>query len=161
MLSLAVPTSAPAPTEGDDEATTESAERDGRSIYVGNVRAAKPCHHPPACALHTPRVSSSSVAAAALLRRQPRSHRGRELRCSASDERRRLIHGTHTPFHRRLSPSPAVLRGTVDFTRAPRALPRLQVDYSVTPEDLQEHFESAGVIEKITIPTDVFKSPKG
>jgi len=35
------------------------------------------------------------------------------------------------------------------------------VDYSVTPEDLQEHFESAGVIEKITIPTDVFKSPKG
>ena len=37
-----------------------------------------------------------------------------------------------------------------------------QVDYSVTPEDLQELFEtSAGTVEKITIPTDKFKHPKG
>jgi RNA recognition motif-containing protein len=40
-------------------------------------------------------------------------------------------------------------------------LPSIQVDYSVTPEDLQEHFEPAGSVEKITIPTDKFKNPKG
>eukprot|EP00962_Isochrysis_galbana_P009313 scaffold2609_cov123-Isochrysis_galbana.AAC.5 len=43
----------------------------------------------------------------------------------------------------------------------PVCLPSIQVDYSVTPEDLQEHFEPAGSVEKITIPTDKFKNPKG
>jgi polyadenylate-binding protein 2 len=35
------------------------------------------------------------------------------------------------------------------------------VDYSSTPEELQEHFKACGVINRITILCDKFGNPKG
>ena len=35
------------------------------------------------------------------------------------------------------------------------------VDYSATPEELQEHFASCGMVNRVTILCDRFKNPKG
>lgn len=37
----------------------------------------------------------------------------------------------------------------------------LQVDYSCTSEEVQQHFQSCGTINRITIRTDKFGQPKG
>lgn len=37
----------------------------------------------------------------------------------------------------------------------------LQVDYSCTPEEVQQHFQSCGTVNRITIRTDKFGQPKG
>ena len=39
--------------------------------------------------------------------------------------------------------------------------PALQVDYSATPEELQELFASCGTVNRITILCDKFRNPKG
>lgn len=36
-----------------------------------------------------------------------------------------------------------------------------QVDYEVTPEELQAHFASCGTINRVTILCDKFGQPKG
>ena len=36
-----------------------------------------------------------------------------------------------------------------------------QVDYAVTPEQLQSHFASCGTVNRVTIMTDKFNNPKG
>lgn len=36
-----------------------------------------------------------------------------------------------------------------------------QVDYSCTPEEVQQHFQSCGTVNRITIRTDKFGQPKG
>lgn len=36
-----------------------------------------------------------------------------------------------------------------------------QVDYSCTPEEVQQHFQSCGTVNRITILTDKFGQPKG
>merc|ERR1719460_1291602 len=35
------------------------------------------------------------------------------------------------------------------------------VDYSATPEELQEHFASCGTVNRVTILCDKFRNPKG
>eukprot|EP01024_Parvocaulis_polyphysoides_P030814 TRINITY_DN28016_c1_g1_i1.p1 TRINITY_DN28016_c1_g1~~TRINITY_DN28016_c1_g1_i1.p1 ORF type:complete len:202 (+),score=46.39 TRINITY_DN28016_c1_g1_i1:105-710(+) len=35
------------------------------------------------------------------------------------------------------------------------------VDYSATPEELQQHFQSCGTVNRVTIMTDKFGNPKG
>lgn len=36
-----------------------------------------------------------------------------------------------------------------------------QVDYSCTPEEVQQHFQSCGTVNRVTIRTDKFGQPKG
>ena len=38
---------------------------------------------------------------------------------------------------------------------------RLQVDYACTPEEVQQHFQSCGTVNRVTILTDKFGHPKG
>lgn len=38
---------------------------------------------------------------------------------------------------------------------------RLQVDYACTPEEVQQHFQSCGTVNRVTILTDKFGQPKG
>jgi polyadenylate-binding protein 2 len=35
------------------------------------------------------------------------------------------------------------------------------VDYACTPEDVQQHFQSCGTVNRVTIRTDKFGQPKG
>jgi len=35
------------------------------------------------------------------------------------------------------------------------------VDYSCTPEEVQQHFQSSGTVNRVTIRTDKFGQPKG
>ncbi|ESR37037.1 hypothetical protein CICLE_v100293173mg, partial [Citrus x clementina] len=35
------------------------------------------------------------------------------------------------------------------------------VDYSCTPEEVQQHFQSCGTVNRVTIRTDKFGQPKG
>ncbi len=35
------------------------------------------------------------------------------------------------------------------------------MDYSCTPEEVQQHFQSCGTINRITIRTDKYRQPKG
>lgn len=37
----------------------------------------------------------------------------------------------------------------------------MQVDYSCTPEEVQQHFQSCGTVNRVTIRTDKFGQPKG
>ncbi|XP_024933483.1 polyadenylate-binding protein 2 isoform X2 [Ziziphus jujuba] len=37
----------------------------------------------------------------------------------------------------------------------------LMVDYSCTPEEVQQHFQSCGTVNRVTIRTDKFGQPKG
>lgn len=37
----------------------------------------------------------------------------------------------------------------------------LQVDYACTPEEVQQHFNSCGTVNRVTILTDKFGQPKG
>lgn len=37
----------------------------------------------------------------------------------------------------------------------------LQVDYACTPEEVQQHFQSCGTVNRVTILTDKFGHPKG
>lgn len=37
----------------------------------------------------------------------------------------------------------------------------LQVDYSCTPEEVQQHFQSCGTVNRVTIRTDKYGQPKG
>ena len=37
----------------------------------------------------------------------------------------------------------------------------LQVDYSCTPEEVQQHFQSCGTVNRVTIRSDKFGQPKG
>ena len=37
----------------------------------------------------------------------------------------------------------------------------IQVDYSCTPEEVQQHFQSCGTVNRVTILTDKFGQPKG
>lgn len=39
--------------------------------------------------------------------------------------------------------------------------PCLQVDYACTPEEVQQHFQSCGTVNRVTILTDKFGQPKG
>ena len=41
------------------------------------------------------------------------------------------------------------------------SIPPLQVDYSATPEELQEHFAACGTVNRVTILCDKFRNPKG
>ncbi|KAK9713486.1 hypothetical protein RND81_06G030300 [Saponaria officinalis] len=36
-----------------------------------------------------------------------------------------------------------------------------QVDYACTPEEVQQHFQSCGIVNRVTILTDKFGQPKG
>lgn len=36
-----------------------------------------------------------------------------------------------------------------------------QVDYACTPEEVQQHFQSCGTVNRVTILTDKFGQPKG
>ena len=38
---------------------------------------------------------------------------------------------------------------------------QLQVDYACTPEEVQQHFNSCGTVNRVTILTDKFGQPKG
>lgn len=38
---------------------------------------------------------------------------------------------------------------------------QLQVDYGCTPEEVQQHFQSCGTVNRVTILTDKFGQPKG
>jgi RNA recognition motif-containing protein len=38
---------------------------------------------------------------------------------------------------------------------------QLQVDYACTPEEVQQHFQSCGTVNRVTILTDKFGQPKG
>ena len=38
---------------------------------------------------------------------------------------------------------------------------KLQVDYACTPEEVQQHFQSCGTVNRVTILTDKFGQPKG
>ncbi|XP_047159974.1 polyadenylate-binding protein 2-like [Vigna umbellata] len=38
---------------------------------------------------------------------------------------------------------------------------QLEVDYSCTPEEVQQHFQSCGTVNRVTIRTDKFGQPKG
>ncbi|XP_047155676.1 polyadenylate-binding protein 2-like isoform X2 [Vigna umbellata] len=40
-------------------------------------------------------------------------------------------------------------------------LQQLKVDYSCTPEEVQQHFQSCGTVNRVTIRTDKFGQPKG
>ena len=40
-------------------------------------------------------------------------------------------------------------------------LSQLQVDYACTPEEVQQHFNSCGTVNRVTILTDKFGQPKG
>uniref|UniRef100_A0A2P2M8I8 RRM domain-containing protein n=1 Tax=Rhizophora mucronata TaxID=61149 RepID=A0A2P2M8I8_RHIMU len=37
----------------------------------------------------------------------------------------------------------------------------LQVDYACSPEEVQQHFQSCGTVNRVTILTDKFGQPKG
>lgn len=37
----------------------------------------------------------------------------------------------------------------------------LQVDYACTPEEVQQHFQSCGTVNRVTILADKFGQPKG
>lgn len=37
----------------------------------------------------------------------------------------------------------------------------LQVDYACTPEEVQQHFQSCGTVNRVTILTDKYGQPKG
>lgn len=37
----------------------------------------------------------------------------------------------------------------------------LQVDYACTPEEVQQHFQSCGTVNRVTIRTNKFGQPKG
>jgi len=37
----------------------------------------------------------------------------------------------------------------------------VQVDYACTPEEVQQHFNSCGTVNRVTILTDKFGQPKG
>jgi len=37
----------------------------------------------------------------------------------------------------------------------------VQVDYACTPEEVQQHFQSCGTVNRVTILTDKFGQPKG
>ncbi|MBA0716925.1 hypothetical protein Golax_004777, partial [Gossypium laxum] len=37
----------------------------------------------------------------------------------------------------------------------------IQVDYSCTPEEVQQHFQSCGTVNRVTIRTDKYGQPKG
>ena len=37
----------------------------------------------------------------------------------------------------------------------------MQVDYACTPEEVQQHFQSCGTVNRVTILTDKFGQPKG
>ena len=37
----------------------------------------------------------------------------------------------------------------------------MQVDYACTPEEVQQHFNSCGTVNRVTILTDKFGQPKG
>lgn len=37
----------------------------------------------------------------------------------------------------------------------------LKVDYACTPEEVQQHFQSCGTVNRVTILTDKFGQPKG
>jgi len=50
--------------------------------------------------------------------------------------------------------------GATDETDA-RSICVRQVDYSATPEELQEHFASCGTVNRVTIICDRFGNPKG
>lgn len=39
--------------------------------------------------------------------------------------------------------------------------PLAQVDYACTPEEVQQHFQSCGTVNRVTILTDKFGQPKG
>lgn len=41
------------------------------------------------------------------------------------------------------------------------ALASFQVDYACTPEEVQQHFQSCGTVNRVTILTDKFGQPKG
>ena len=45
--------------------------------------------------------------------------------------------------------------------RVPLIMLITQVDYSTTPEELQQLFQSCGTVNRITILTDKFENPKG
>lgn len=38
---------------------------------------------------------------------------------------------------------------------------QFQVDYACTPEEVQQHFQSCGTVNRVTILTDKFGQPKG
>jgi len=38
---------------------------------------------------------------------------------------------------------------------------QVQVDYACTPEEVQQHFNSCGTVNRVTILTDKFGQPKG
>lgn len=38
---------------------------------------------------------------------------------------------------------------------------QIQVDYACTPEEVQQHFQSCGTVNRVTILTDKFGQPKG
>lgn len=40
-------------------------------------------------------------------------------------------------------------------------LSSFQVDYACTPEEVQQHFQSCGTVNRVTILTDKFGQPKG
>lgn len=37
----------------------------------------------------------------------------------------------------------------------------MQVDYACTPEEVQQHFQTCGTVNRVTILTDKFGQPKG
>lgn len=45
--------------------------------------------------------------------------------------------------------------------KAEHILIPIQVDYSCTPEEVQQHFQSCGTVNRVTILTDKFGQPKG
>ncbi|MED6163153.1 Polyadenylate-binding protein 2, variant 2 [Stylosanthes scabra] len=45
--------------------------------------------------------------------------------------------------------------------RLPRKWDLCKVDYSCTPEEVQQHFHSCGTVNRVTIRTDKFGQPKG
>jgi RNA recognition motif-containing protein len=40
-------------------------------------------------------------------------------------------------------------------------LTRLQVDYACTPEEVQQHFQACGTVNRVTIRSDKYGQPKG
>lgn len=63
-------------------------------------------------------------------------------------------------------PLPHVLVYVVSYTDSALASKTglnhvLQVDYACTPEEVQQHFQSCGTVNRVTILTDKFGQPKG
>ncbi|KAI0507608.1 hypothetical protein KFK09_013734 [Dendrobium nobile] len=77
------------------------------------------------------------------------------------DEDEHEVYGGEIPDVAEMEGDMEALNADVDMARADADADAIKVDYACTPEEVQQHFQSCGTVNRVTILTDKFGQPKG